>query len=236
MSRKKISQLPIVTQVSGPDQFVFVQAGVTKRITASGMVALLGVTGTPGGAGPAGATGPAGVGSTGPTGAASTAVGPTGPAGVGSTGPAGAQGIQGVQGIQGNTGPTGAQGVQGNIGPTGAASTVTGPTGANSIYATTGVTALAATGFFVNLPIGDFDVYYMRAATGIAIRSIALTGPTGTVAKLLVNEGTTGSITLSHATGATGAQFRSPWLGDVVLPINGGSAVILSNGVDWRVI
>lgn len=270
MSRKKISQLTAGSSVSGPDLFVFVQGGTTKRITASGMGTFFGGAGG-GGAGATGPTGPAGA-----AGAASTVTGPTGAAGsngsagaAGATGPTGAQGpagSNGAAGAAGATGPTGAQGAAGSngaagatgaTGPTGpqgaagAASTVTGPTGAAGVagatgptgpagggsgsYTSTGVTALANTGFISNLSLGDFDVYYMKAATGVSVRSISITAATGATSKLFVNEGTTGAITFNHLTGS-GAQFRVPWLGDVVMPINGGDAVVLSNGVDWRVL
>ena len=64
MARKKISQLPLATGVSGPDVFGLVQGGVTKRITASGMATFFGGGGGGGGPGSTGPTGPAGAAST----------------------------------------------------------------------------------------------------------------------------------------------------------------------------
>lgn len=220
---------------------------------AAGAAGAAGPTGPTGAQGPAGAAGSAGaVGATGPTGTAGSqgeagaqgavgATGPTGPAGAagaggpagaaGATGPTGAQGAAGSQGAVGATGPTGANGAAGAAGAAGS----TGPTGPSVGSGTyTGVGTLS-TGTVSALALTDFDTYYLIASTGVAVQSLSLTGPTGTY-KSLVNVGTTGVITLNHATGsAANAQFSTPWQSNVVLPINGGSAVIHYDGNRWRV-
>jgi hypothetical protein len=60
----KISQLPAATSLAGPDQFVILQSGATKRISQS-LVAIPGPAGPAGPAGPTGPQGPAGPAGTG---------------------------------------------------------------------------------------------------------------------------------------------------------------------------
>lgn len=211
-------------------------------------------------------TGPTGAASsvTGPTGAASTAAGPTGPTGAASnvTGPTGAAST-----VTGPTGPTGAaSNVTGPTGATGAASTVTGPTGAPSSVAgptgptgATGATGptgstgpsgqsytnvvatptgLGATGFYDAYSFGSADIYRLSASTGVAIRSLSMTGVDGD-ARLFVNVGTTGAITLNHATGVNAnARIAVPWQGNYVMAANGGSAMLVydATSTTWRVI
>lgn len=207
---------------------------------APGQAGAQGAAGETGPTGPTGASGAAGAaGSTGPTGAqgmagtagAAGSQGPTGP-----TGPTGAAGAAGSAGAAGATGPTGATGASGAAGSAGAAG-ATGPTGPGvSVGTWTGVATLGSTGTYSSLSLTDFDVYYLIASTAVAIHSIGITGPTGTT-KLLVNVGTTGAVTINHATGAAGnAQFAVPWSGNCVLPINGGSAAIHYDGARWRVL
>lgn len=56
-------------------------------------------------------------------------------------------------------------------------------------------------------------------------------------AVLLYNVGTSGNITLTHASGTANDQFLVPWLGDYVLSPNGGAALIVRDKVDnkWRI-
>ena len=59
----------------------------------------------------------------------------------------------------------------------------------------------------------------------------------GADAMLLYNVGTSGNITLTHASGTANNQFLVPSLGDYVLGPNGGAALIVRDKVDnkWRV-
>jgi hypothetical protein len=166
-------------------------------------------------------------GPTGAAGAASTVTGPTGPASA-------------------ITGPTGAAGAASTVtGPTGAASTVTGPTGP-SVTGPTGAsytnvvatpTGLGSTGTVTGWDPGAADIYRASSSTGVAIHGLAITGPDGD-AKLIINVGTTGAITLRHATGPTGAQFAVPWAGDYVLDRSGGAALVVYDATSqvWRVV
>ena len=119
MANTTIPQLPLATSLDGTEQLEIVQAGVSRRTTASAIAGIavgpMGPTGAQGGIGPTGTTGP-----TGPTGNQGTAgnQGPIGP--TGDIGPTGPTGITGPAGSAGSAGPTGA---------TGAASNITGPTG-----------------------------------------------------------------------------------------------------------
>ena len=204
MANTTIPLLPLAISLDGTEQLEIVQAGVSRRTTASDIAGLqagpTGPTGAQGGIGPTGATGPTGpTGSTGaggdvgPTGAQ----GNTGPTGaVGPTGPTGAQGQQGVTGpsvtgptgptgstgAQGSTGPTGSTGDTGPTGPTGAASTAvgpTGPTGAQGIQGATGPTGPTGAASTVAGPTGPTGITGPTGNTGP-------TGPTG-------NTGPTGS-------------------------------------------
>jgi hypothetical protein len=58
-----------------------------------------------------------------------------------------------------------------------------------------------------------------------------------TDAVLLYNVGTSGNITLTHASGTANNQFLVPWLGDYVLSPNGGAALIVRDKVvnKWRI-
>jgi hypothetical protein len=187
--------------------------------------------------GPAGAQGAIGAGgSTGPTGAASSVTGPTG-----STGPAGAASTV--------TGPTGA--ASSVTGPTGAASTVTGPTGSAgaagaSVTGPTGAsytnvvatpTGLGTTGTLTGWNPGAADIYRVSASTGVSLLGLGITGASGD-AKVFINVGATGAVTLKHATGPANAQFSIPWAGDFVLDRSGGAALLIYDGTDsvWRVV
>lgn len=95
----KISQLPAAGAITGTEQILGVQGGITKRFSAS---ALKGVKGDTGPKGDTGDTGPQGIqgiqGVKGDTGAAG-ATGATGPKGdTGLQGPAGVAGIDGADG------------------------------------------------------------------------------------------------------------------------------------------
>jgi hypothetical protein len=59
----------------------------------------------------------------------------------------------------------------------------------------------------------------------------------GADALLLYNVGTSGDITLTHASGTANNQFLVPWLGDYVLEPNGGASLIVRDKVDnkWRI-
>ena len=186
MANTTIPQLPLATSLSGTEQLEIVQAGVSRRTTASAIAGIAvgptGPTGAQGGIGPTGTTGP-----TGPTGNQGTAgnQGPVGPTGdIGPTGGAGPTGPTGTQGAQGVTGPgSSVAGPTGPTGSTGAASTVPGPTGPTGPTGTTG--AGGPTG-----PTGD--------ASTVA----GPTGPTGasgigagTVTSVDVSGGTTGLTT-----------------------------------------
>ena len=190
MANTTIPQLPLATSLSGTEQLEIVQAGVSRRTTASAIAGIAvgptGPTGAQGGIGPTGTTGP-----TGPTGNQGTAgnqgpVGPTGDIGpTGGAGPTGPTGIQGAQGITGATGPTGIQGI---TGPTGSSGPM-GPTGNTGPTGPTGPTGTTGAGG----PTGP---------TGDASTVAGPTGPTGasgtgagTVTSVDVSGGTTGLTT-----------------------------------------
>lgn len=176
------------------------------------------------GSGIAGPTGP-----TGAAGAASTVTGPTGAQGAAST----------------VTGPTGPEGAASTVtGPTGAASQVTGPTGATGVTGssyTNVVNTPTGLGSVVNVTgysPGAGDIYRLSASTGVNIRGLGITGIDGE-SKLLINVGTTGAITLQHATGTNAnAQFAVPWQGDYVMSTRGGAALIVYDATStvWRVV
>ena len=190
MANTTIPQLPLATSLSGTEQLEIVQAGVSRRTTASAIAGIAvgptGPTGAQGGIGPTGTTGP-----TGPTGNQGTAgnqgpIGPTGDTGpTGGAGPTGPTGIQGAQGITGATGPTGIQGI---TGPTGSSGPI-GPTGNTGPTGPTGPTGTTGAGG----PTGP---------TGDASTVAGPTGPTGasgtgagTVTSVDVSGGTTGLTT-----------------------------------------
>jgi hypothetical protein len=168
-----------------------------------------------------------------------------GPTGV--TGPTGAS-VTGPTGSAGAAGATGATGVTGSAGAAGAASTVTGPTGStgpgvtgptglsytNVVVTPTGLSAVTVTGYNP----GSGDIYRLVATTGVSLQGLGITGVDGD-SKLFVNVGTTGSITLNHATGPNGnAQFAVPWQGNYVLDIRGGAALLVYDSTSsvWRVV
>jgi hypothetical protein len=75
-------------------------------------------------------------------------------------------------------------------------------------------------------------------ASGISSARInGLVDNYGADAVLLYNVGSSGDITLTHASGTTNNQFLVPWLGDYVLSPNGGAALIVRDKVDnkWRI-
>jgi hypothetical protein len=75
-------------------------------------------------------------------------------------------------------------------------------------------------------------------ASGISSARInGLINNYGADAVLLYNVGTSGNITLTHASGTANNQFLVPWLGDYVLSPNGGAALIVRDKVEnkWRV-
>jgi collagen type VII alpha len=220
MANTTIPQLPLATSLSGTEQLEIVQAGVSRRTTASAIAGIAtgptGPTGAQGGTGPTGTAGP-----TGPTGVQGTAgnqgpIGPTGDTGpTGGAGPTGPTGIQGAQGITGATGPTGAQGI---TGPTGSSGPI-GPTGNTGPTGPTGPTGTTGAGG----PTGP---------TGDASTVAGPTGPTGasgtgagTVTSVDVSGGTTGLTTsggpitaggtitiggtLAIASGGTGATTQA---------------------------
>lgn len=190
MANTTIPQLPLATSLDGTEQLEIVQAGISRRTTASAIAGIAvgptGPTGAQGGIGPTGTTGP-----TGPTGNQGTAgnqgpIGPTGDTGpTGGAGPTGPTGIQGAQGITGATGPTGIQGI---TGPTGSSGPI-GPTGNTGPTGPTGPTGTTGAGG----PTGP---------TGDASTVAGPTGPTGasgtgagTVTSVDVSGGTTGLTT-----------------------------------------
>lgn len=184
MANTTIPQLPLATSLDGTEQLEIVQAGVSRRTTASAIAGIAvgptGPTGAQGGIGPTGTTGP-----TGPTGNQGTAgnQGPVGPTGdIGPTGGAGPTGPTGIQGAQGIAGPTGPTGIQGVVGPTGSTGP-TGPTGPQGIAGPTGPTGIQG----IVGPTGP------TGTTG----GFGPTGPTGSgaVASVDVSGGTTGLTT-----------------------------------------
>ena len=165
--------------------------------------------------------------------------GVTGPTGASVTGPTGAAGAAGATGVTGATGSAGAAGAASTVtGPTGSTGPgVTGPTGlsyTNVVVTPTGLSAVTVTGYNP----GSGDIYRLVATTGVSLQGLGITGIDGE-SKLLVNVGTTGSITLNHATGPNGnAQFAVPWQGNYVLDIRGGAALLVYDSTSsvWRVV
>lgn len=161
-------------------------------------------------------------------------------------------GIAGPTGPTGSAGAAGAAGATGATGPTGEASTVTGPTGATgatgpSVTGPTGesytnvVVTPTGLGSVVNVTgynPGSGDIYRLSSSTGVNLWGLGVTGVDGE-SKLLVNVGTTGSITLQHATGPNGnAQFAVPWQGSYVMSTRGGAALVVYDATStvWRVV
>ena len=179
MSNTTIPQLPLATSLDGTEQLEIVQAGVSRRTTASAISGInTGPTGPTGAQGGVGPTGPAGA--TGPTGAQGNAgpqgdIGPTGSTGptgsVGPTGPTGPQGIQGVTGPNGPTGVAGPTGPTGVTGPTGATGP-TGPTGPTGVqgdkFLTTSTTSLTIGTGFQTLTVGTGLAYSVGQSVIIA--------------------------------------------------------------------
>jgi collagen type I alpha len=165
--------------------------------------------------------------------------GVTGPAGASVTGPTGAAGAAGATGVTGATGSAGAAGAASTVtGPTGSTGPgVTGPTGlsyTNVVVTPTGLSAVTVTGYNP----GSGDIYRLVATTGVSLQGLGITGIDGE-SKLFVNVGTTGSITLNHATGPNAnARFAVPWAGNYVLDINGGAALLVYDSTSsvWRVV
>ncbi len=165
--------------------------------------------------------------------------GVTGPTGASVTGPTGSAGAAGATGVTGATGSAGAAGAASTVtGPTGSTGPgVTGPTGlsyTNVVVTPTGLSAVTVTGYNP----GAGDIYRLVATTGVSLQGLGITGIDGE-SKLLVNVGTTGSITLNHATGPNGnAQFAVPWQGNYVLDIRGGAALLVYDSTSsvWRVV
>ncbi len=165
--------------------------------------------------------------------------GVTGPTGASVTGPTGSAGAAGATGVTGATGSAGAAGAASTVtGPTGNTGPgVTGPTGlsyTNVVVTPTGLSAVTVTGYNP----GAGDIYRLVATTGVSLQGLGITGIDGE-SKLLVNVGTTGSITLNHATGPNGnAQFAVPWQGNYVLDIRGGAALLVYDSTSsvWRVV
>ena len=236
MANTTIPQLPLATSLSGTEQLEIVQAGVSRRTTASAIAGIAtgptGPTGAQGGIGPTGTVGP-----TGPTGVQGTAgnQGPVGPTGVtGPTGGAGPTGPTGIQGAQGITGPTGPTGIQGIVGPTGATGP-TGPTGPQGIAGPTG-------------PTGIQGIVGPTGPTGVT-GGFGPTGPTGSgaVASVEVSGGTTGLTTtggpivssgtitiggvLAVASGGTGQTTASTAF-NALSPITSVGDLIIGNGVN----
>lgn len=239
---KRVDELTAATGVTGTDRLIL------SRITGpSGTVGTRSVTLTEILALATGGGGSGGVGATGPTGGPGAAgsngsVGATGPTGLlgatGSNGSAGATGPTGLPGAAGSngaastvTGPTGSAGTSGSAGATGP----TGPGGAGGSPTVTGV-SLSGTGVYDPLILdGAYDAYYLTLATGAAIQSLDITGPTGTT-KLVMNIGTTGVATINHATGVNAnARASVQTQGNFLLPTRGGVAVLQYDGAAWRV-
>lgn len=165
--------------------------------------------------------------------------GVTGPTGASVTGPTGAAGAAGATGATGATGSAGAAGAASTVtGPTGSTGPgVTGPTGSaytNVVVTPTALSAVTVTGYNP----GSGDIYRLVATTGVSLQGLGITGIDGE-SKLFVNVGTTGSITLNHATGPNGnAQFAVPWQGNYVLDTRGGAALLVYDATStvWRVV
>jgi hypothetical protein len=104
----------------------------------------------------------------------------------------------------------------------------------NVVVTPTGLSAVTVTGYNP----GSGDIYRLVATTGVSLQGLGITGIDGD-SKLFVNVGTTGSITLNHATGPNGnAQFAVPWQGNYVLDIRGGAALLVYDSTSsvWRVV
>jgi hypothetical protein len=84
-------------------------------------------------------------------------------------------------------------------------------------------------------PSGVADI--IRASGTDSARINGLIDNYGADAVLLYNVGSSGDITLTHASGTTNNQFLVPWLGDYVLSPNGGAALIVRDKTDnkWRI-
>ena len=158
----------------------------------------------------------------------------------GPTGPTGSAGAAGSAGATGATGPTGeASTVTGPAGATGATGpSVTGPTGASYTNVVVTPTGLGSEVNVTGYDPGSGDIYRRSSSTGVNIWGLGVTGIDGE-SKLLVNVGTTGSITLQHATGPNGnAQFAVPWQGSYVMSTRGGAALVVYDATSsvWRVV
>ena len=158
----------------------------------------------------------------------------------GPTGPTGSAGAAGSAGATGATGPTGeASTVTGPTGATGATGpSVTGPTGASYTNVVVTPTGLGSVVNVTGYNPGSGDIYRLSSSTGVNIWGLGVTGIDGE-SKLLVNVGTTGSITLQHATGPNGnAQFAVPWQGSYVMSTRGGAALVVYDATSsvWRVV
>lgn len=161
----------------------------------------------------------------------------------GPTGPTGPAGSNGASGAAGATGPTGEAGAASTVtGPTGATGatgpSVTGPTGSSYTNVVATPTGLGSVVNVTGYDPGSGDIYRLSASTGVNIWGLGVSGVDGE-SKLLVNVGTTGSITLQHATGPNGnAQFAVPWQGSYVMSTRGGAALIVydSTSAVWRVV
>ena len=227
MANTTIPQLPLATSLDGTEQLEIVQAGVSRRTTASAIAGIAvgptGPTGAQGGIGPTGTTGP-----TGPTGNQGTAgnqgpIGPTGDIGpTGGAGPTGPTGTQGAQGIQGVTGPTGAQGI---IGPTGS----TGPTGIQGVTGPTGNTGPTGPGGIGSGTVSSVDV--SGGTTGLTTVGGPITS-TGTITiggTLAIGSGGTGQATASAAFNAL-SPITS--IGDLIVGSNVNTATRLPIGLN----
>jgi len=89
----------------------------------------------------------------------------------------------------------------------------------------------------------DYDLGaqdFVRISASTAVNLTGFTNGSTGVSKVVVNVGATHAITIKHAntSSSTANRVISPWAGDVVLPANGGAAVVLYDPVDtrWRVI